>query len=277
MVGTIGTNPGTADQWREMSQVASCEMSQVTMIPGGAIDRESPVPFHFQLRRLLEGEIERNRWPANQQLPSESFFSEHYGVSRATVRQALGALEQQGLIFKRKGKGSFVAHSISGSWLLQSTGGLFDDELSRRGLTVESEVLRATTEPLPEWAAKHLEVKPGSMGVTLERIRGIDGKLTVCVVDHLPEEYAGVLSTLEKDPRASLCGTMRTCYGVEAAGNERVFEAVPAGQSLARRLGVHIQFPLIFIESVVWDGTSKRIDCCRAWVRTDRLRLAVRA
>jgi GntR family transcriptional regulator len=247
------------------------------MSPGGAIDRGSPVPFHFQLRKLLEGEIERQRWPESQQLPSESFFSEHYGVSRATVRQALLALEQQGLIFKRKGKGSFVVRSSSGSWLLQATGGLFDDELSRRGLMVESQVLRATTEPLPEWAAKHLKVDPGSAGVTLERLRGIDGKLTVYVVDHLPEEFAGVLPTLEKDPMASLYGTLRLRYGVEAAGSERVFEAAPAGQLLGRRLGVHIHFPLIVIESVVWDATSKRIDCCRAWVRTDRLRLAVHA
>lgn len=259
-----------------MSQLTSCEASGLTANPTGAIDRDSTVPFHFQLRKLLEGEIEENRWPAGQQLPTESYFSEYYGVSRATVRQALRSLEQQGLIFKRRGKGSFVAHAMPGSWLLQATGGLFDDELSRRGLTVESQALKATVEPLPEWALNHLELEPGAAGVTLERLRGINGQLTVYVVDQLPEEYAGVLPRLENDPRASLYGTLRTCYGVEAAGSHRVFEAVPAGQLLARRLGVPVHFPLIFIESVVWDASFKRVDCCRAWIRTDRLRLAVR-
>jgi len=49
--------------------------------------------------------------------------------------------------------------------------GLFDDELSRRGVTVESTVLRACTERLPDWAADALQLNHGSQGVTLERLR----------------------------------------------------------------------------------------------------------
>ena len=62
---------------------------------------------------------------------------------------------------------------------------------------------------------------------------------------------------------------------MEPAGNSRVIEAVAAGRSLARHLEVPIRSPLVFIQSVVWDSNSKPIDCYRAWLRTDRLRLAM--
>ena len=135
--------------------------------PAGEIDRSSSVPFHYQLRKLLEQQIETGRWPQGDRLPSEPFLSEYFGVSRATVRQALHALEEQGLIHKEKGRGAFVNRTASGSWLLQWAGGLFDDELTRRGITVESTVLRAGVEPLPEWASDALQLGPEAPGSVL--------------------------------------------------------------------------------------------------------------
>ena len=51
-----------------------------SIILAGAIDRSSSVPFHFQLRKLLEREIEAGHWRQGDRLPSESFLSDHYGV-----------------------------------------------------------------------------------------------------------------------------------------------------------------------------------------------------
>lgn len=241
----------------------------------GVIDRSSSIPFHLQLRKLLEHQIETGQWRQGDRLPSEPFLSEHYGVSRATVRQALHALEQQGLIRKEKGRGAFVNRTSSGSWLLQWAGGLFDDELSRRGVTVESTVLRACVERLPDWAADALHLDPGTEGVTLERLRRIDGELALYVVNHLPDEYSAILPEIRRTSTASLYWTLRQQCGVEVAASSRVLEAVAASPAIARHLVVPRRFPLVYIQSVTRDATSKPIDCYRAWLRTDRLRIAV--
>jgi GntR family transcriptional regulator len=243
--------------------------------PPGVIDRSSSVPFHYQLRRLLEQQIETGRWLQGDRLPSEPFLSEHYGVSRATVRQALHALEEQGLIQKEKGRGAFVNRTSSGSWLLQWAGGLFDDELTRRGVTVESTIIRAGIEPLPEWASEALQLGPGAPGVVLERLRRVDGEVALYVVNHLPPDYAVILPEIWKTSTASLYWTLREQCGVEIAGSSRTLEAVPAPPPLARRLGVPTRSPLVYIQSVTRDATGKPIDCYRAWLRTDRLRIAV--
>jgi len=243
--------------------------------PAGVIDRSSSVPFHYQLRKLLEQQIESGRWPQGDRLPSEPFLSEYYCVSRATVRQALHALEEQGLIHKEKGRGAFVNRTASGSWLLQWAGGLFDDELTRRGITVESTVLRAEIETLPDWAGEALQLSPDAQGVALERLRRVDGQLALYVVNHLPHEYAAILPEIRRTSTASLYWTLREQCGVEVAGSSRILEAVSAPPALARRLGVPSRYPLVYIQSVTRDATGKPIDCYRAWLRTDRLRIAV--
>ena len=241
----------------------------------GVIDRSSSVPFHLQLRKFLEHQIETGQWPHGDRLHSEPFLSKYYAVSRATVRQALHALEEQGLIRKEKGRGAFVNRTSSGSWLLQWAGGLFEDELTRRGVIVESTVLRACVERLPDWAADVLQLGRGAEGVTLERLRRVDGELALYAVNHLPAEFAAVLPEIRKSSTASLYWTLRKHYGVEVASSSRMLEAVAASPLLARHLVVPRRFPLVYIESVTRDAAAKPIDCYRSWMRTDRLRIAV--
>ena len=241
----------------------------------GTIDRSSKVPFHLQLRKLLEEEISSGRWTTGQRLPSEPFLTDYYGVSRATVRQALLALQQKGLIRKEKGRGAFVARAVPGSWLLQSVGGLFDDEISRHGIIVESTVLKAAIETLPKWAAEALRLESGTQGVSLERLRRVDGEVALYVVNHLPGEYAPVLTDVRQSRKASLYRALRKRLQVEIVGSSRTLEAVSAPDRLAQHLGVPRRAPVVFIQSVTWDFSGKPIDCYRAWLRTDRLRIAV--
>lgn len=239
------------------------------------IDRCSVVPFHVQLRQLLEGEIRSGRLRPGDRLPSEPALSNCYHLSRTTVRQALSALEQQGVIRKEKGRGAFVSRATPGSWLLQSVGGLFDEELSRYGLTVESTVVRSAVERLPDWAAQSLQLPRGATGVTLERVRRIDGKIALYVVNHLPERYADLLPQIQASSTASLYGLLRDRHGVSLVGSSRVLEAVGAPAVCASRLRVPRGTPVAFIQSVSWDKASVPTDCYRAWLRTDRLRISV--
>ena len=48
----------------------------------GVVDRSSSIPFHLQLRKLLERQIEIGQWRQGDRLPSEPFLSDHYSVSR---------------------------------------------------------------------------------------------------------------------------------------------------------------------------------------------------
>jgi DNA-binding FadR family transcriptional regulator len=60
------------------------------------------------LRLRLQGMIERGTFGADGRLPTERELSDREGVSRRTVRRALEALEAEGLIWRKQGKGTFA-------------------------------------------------------------------------------------------------------------------------------------------------------------------------
>jgi GntR family transcriptional regulator len=246
----------------------------VAGLPESVIDRVSPVPFHFQLSELLEQEISENRWQRDFRLPSEHELCEHFGVSRSTVRQALASLEQEGLIRREKGRGSYVAESQRRSWLLQSAEGLFQDETERVGRSVSSRILRLELGSLPGWALDVLKLPKGSEGVTLERVRAIDGEVALYVVNHLPAWLAEPVLSMQ-DPNESLYRLLKESMGVEVAGAHRTLEAIRAGSRLGPLLEVPPSAPVVAIHSVAWDRQLRPFDCYRAWLRTDRLTIEI--
>jgi GntR family transcriptional regulator len=87
-------------------------------------DPLSDRPAYRQVADRLRPSIESGEWPAGHKLPSESELMEQFGVSRVTVRLAVGALRAEGLILTRQGRGSFVRdreanRRISSTWYQQ--------------------------------------------------------------------------------------------------------------------------------------------------------------
>ena len=245
------------------------------LLPTAAIDRESPVPFYFQLAELLEHEIVSGRWQPEERLPSEPDICEHFGLSRTTVRQALARLDQEGFVSRSKGRGTFVLGTRSRSWLLQSSEGFFEDEEVREGRSVTSKVLRAKTGTLPPWAADALGLPQGSDGVTIERVRSVDGLVAMYNVNHLPSRLAKAALARVDDPGESLYRRLKERAGVEVAGANRTLEAVSAEKRLAQLLEIKPGTPLLYIESVAWDKSGDPFDCYQSWLRTDHLRIDI--
>lgn len=69
---------------------------------------KSAVSRYLQLSTLFRSRIERDDWPVGQQIPTVEQLVEEFGVARATIRHALGLLENDGLIERRRAKGTFV-------------------------------------------------------------------------------------------------------------------------------------------------------------------------
>lgn len=249
------------------------ERASAAELPEATIDRLSPVPFYFQLAELLEEEIVSGRWVPGARVPSENELCSRYGLSRTTIRQALGRLEQEGLVSREKGRGTFVSDSRPRSWMIQSTEGFFGDELLRAGRPVASRILTLERARLPRWAADALGQPPGSEGMVVERVRSVDGLVALYVVNCLPAFAADAVEGLEAGE--SLYQRLAEHGGISIAGGRRSLEAVDAGPKLAKLLEVDAGASLAYIESVTWDATNRPVDCYHAWLRTDRMRLEI--
>jgi len=78
----------------------------------------SRLPLYAQLAALLRQRITSGEWAAGDKLPTLSDLESEYGVARVTARQAVGLLEEEGLVWRKQGKGTFVAREVGDqAWL----------------------------------------------------------------------------------------------------------------------------------------------------------------
>jgi GntR family transcriptional regulator len=248
-------------------------MAEVSELAGARIDRTSPVPYYFQLKKILAEEILAGRWSRGHRLPSEPSICDQFQVSRTTVRQALRELESEGMIRRERGRGTFVEDARSSSWLLQSSHGFYEEAV-RMGKRVASRVLQLEVEPLPRWASDALELPDGTEGVSLKRLRWVNDRIAMYVVNHLPADLADVLARADL-ASGSLYRVLEQERGLWAHGGRRIVEAVTAQDDLSELLEVDPGAPLLFVESVAWDGGARPFECYRAWHRADRTKIDV--
>ncbi len=127
--------------------------------------RQRPLPLYAQIKEALREGILDGTYRQHERIPSESDLMASYGVSRITVRQALGDLENEQLIFKIPGKGAFVSRPKPFQQLAKLQG--FAEAVGARGMVWgQAQDIAAETalEPLDLVAIKRLQqAKTGAL------------------------------------------------------------------------------------------------------------------
>jgi multiple sugar transport system substrate-binding protein len=73
-----------------------------------AIDPGAPIPIYFQLKTVLLEDILSGRYGPDDRLPTEHELCAAYGISRTPVHRALSELAEEGVILRRRRRGTFV-------------------------------------------------------------------------------------------------------------------------------------------------------------------------
>jgi DNA-binding GntR family transcriptional regulator len=148
-----------------------------------SLDRGSPVPLYFQVAQELQRLVETGYIPAGTRLENEIQLADQLGVSRPTMRRAIGYLVERGLLVRRRGVGTQVVRSrVQRPIDLTS---LYDD-LASAGRNPTTKVLELATVPADDAAADALEVPPGSPIEYLVRLRSADGEPIAVMSNYLP-------------------------------------------------------------------------------------------
>jgi GntR family transcriptional regulator len=212
-----------------------------------AIDFRSFEPYYIQLKRILLKDMETDT-PEGTLLPSEAEMCAQYSVSRTVVRQALGELENDGLVLKVKGKGTFVTGRKVDTSFIQDNLGFFES-MSRAGHLVESRILKLALEQSSVDVARLLEIGVGEEVVRFDRVRSIDGRAVQVARAFMPEKLFPGLVELDMTDR-SLYQILRDMYGVRPVRGHRAIEALALSKEDADHLGVPRGTPGLRINSI---------------------------
>src|SRR4051812_9247022 len=156
-----------------------------------SLDRGSPVPLYFQVAQHLEAAIERGDLAVGDRLENEVALAERWGLSRPTMRQAIGHLVDKGLLVRQRGVGTeVVRRQVERQVQLTS---LYDD-LRTSGQEPTTEVLVLERAPADDVVAERLGVPVGSEIVRLERLRRARGVPLAILRNWLPVPLAGSIT-----------------------------------------------------------------------------------
>jgi GntR family transcriptional regulator len=237
------------------------------------INFESPIPYYIQLVNILKENIQSEVWKPGDQIPGEQDLCELYGVSRTVVRQALLELELEGLINRRKGKGTFISLPKISEGLVQKLTGFYQD-MVERGLNPVTRVLHQDVIPASEKVARFLDINPGDQVIDILRLRFINDEPIQMVTTYVPFEMCPALATVDLTNR-SLYKFLETECGIFIAKGQRYVEAVLANETEAELLGIERGAPLLMLDSISFSDGDRPIEYYHALHRGDRSRFEV--
>jgi GntR family transcriptional regulator len=232
------------------------------------LDRNLPVPLHFQIRALLIEMVERGEIEPGRPLPSERELAARYDVSLSPIRQAILDLVKEGVLYRRRGAGTFLREPPRTERVSVLTS--FSESLRARGVDVHVDLLAQRKVPTPAEIADLL-TPPTRRVILIERVTIIEGIPAAALRSHLPGARFPGLEHAEL-PRGSLYGYLES-VGVRPVRAETTVQVVPCSSSRSERLRVAIGAPLLQASGVVFDAEDDVIEVFEVQYRSDSVRL----
>ncbi len=230
---------------------------------------DGPRPKHAQLRAILEEMCDTQLHPGDL-LPGERVLEEAYGVSRITVRRAIGDLVASGRLRRARGKGTFVAPNPLVSRLNLAS---FSSEMEAQDVTATSKILLSERAPAPPEVSEFFRSPPGTAHTHLRRLRLGDGE--PYSIDDGWYNAEHVPGLLENDVYNSVYSILENDYRVPVTEADQVVTAVSADEQEAMLLDVPPGTALLRIVRHSRSG-SLPVEWCSSVYRTDRYRLNTR-
>lgn len=232
----------------------------------------SGVPLYRQIQSEVREHIQSGELAPGSRLETEHELMARYEVSRATVRQALAGLVNDGLVEIRRGLGTYVRkgameHRLGGFYT-------YSREIERHGRRPGTRVRSLELQPAGPRVAAVLEIEPGVPVVALDRIRLADDEALVTETSYLPADRFPGLEGLDLSQR-SLYETLTTDYGVRPVRARETFEPVLMDDDEADVLDGEPGRPALRVERTTFDAEGQVIEYCRSTVRADRYHYSV--
>lgn len=238
------------------------------------IDKQSHIPYYYQLADSLRQMI----WQAPTDgaripLPSEHELAKTHRISRATVRQALSVLEQEGLIYKAKGIGTFISKSrprFELDSLIPTT-----DEMVRRGWRPGTQVisLKQVETYLPITEALQLDASETLHEIC--RLR-LGNEEPVCLQwSYIPVQLCPDL--LEQNLSQSLTHLLDDRYGILFWSARILLRARLATTLEAQYLQITVGSPVICLEQTTYLQTGQPVEYLQSVWRSDRYDFSFKA
>jgi GntR family transcriptional regulator len=233
------------------------------------------VPLPVQTQQYLLSLVERGVYEPGEQLPSENELATQLGISRPTLREALLNLEQEGVVVRKHGVGTFIAHAyeqrlVSGLERLESILEL----AARQGMELEFTALEVQEEPAGAYLAQKLQVAPGTSLTTVRRVIAVDGTPVAYMDDAAPADQLSV-ADIDQSFNGSVLDLLREKQRLQVGQVVADIIACNSGEHLAAKLGLEVGQAILMLEETLYDQEGTVVEFSRNYFVPEHFRFRV--
>lgn len=232
------------------------------------LDTSSYVPLYQQIKEFIVEKIENKEWKPGDKIYSENQMFDWFNVSRNTVKKAIEDLEQEGVLYRLQGKGTFVnkpkiEQSLSGFYS-------FSEVLKEKGLKPKDVVLDVSVEKANHKVAQSLQIDKDEEVVVLQRLRYAHEEPIILESSYLRKDNIREASKLEEVKNTPLYELLRSEYNIHVNSAKEAFEPVLINELEGNYLDVNIGSPALLLERIAYDEKRIPVEFCKSIVRGDR-------
>ena len=235
-----------------------------------SLSMASDIPLYAQLTGIIKNTITSGTLRVGDLLPSEAELCDKFEISRNTVRQAIGELEDEGLVVRKRGRGTFVADPATNRRGVRYS---FTTEVSSMGKVPSSTLVDFAVEVPKPTVCEKMELREGTPVYCFTRVRNVDGEPLILETSYYPQY---IYPNLTRDMlQTHSFYSLLYHVGVVPFAAEDSYEAVTLGEYEAKLLGCvpgaaafHHQRRTTMENGLVYECTS-------SYMRGDRVRLDV--
>lgn len=206
--------------------------------------------------------------------PTEGELAAEYGVSRNVIREALTQLRAEGLIDRRPGRGTSVAHRKV-NYRIDELRGLRESFHGSGAGEVVNVVRDVAFVPAPPIVADRLELPSGAPVLFIERVRHVDSVPFSLDRTYLTEEAGRGIDGADLENN-DIFALLEGALGTPLGESEYLIEATAADSDTARELDVPAHAPLVLMERLTRTRRGTPVDLEFISLRSDRASLSAR-
>jgi len=217
------------------------------------IDKYSHIPVYYQIKNYILEKITSDEWEKDKPIPSERELCELMKVSRMTVRQAIGELEKDGILYKIRGKGTFIAKSKIEQKNIMS----FSELVKSKGIKPSTDILEFGKDIVNLDIAKAMGVDSETLFYKIKRLRKADGEPVAIEEVFVPMHYC---PDIEKyDLTGSLYEILHDEYNYKIDEIILNIDAIMPSEYEQKFLKVDKNVPLLKAEGISITSLGKEI------------------
>ncbi len=227
------------------------------------------VPHYVQIKAYLRTLAAGKK--ANERMPSEAELSSQFSVSRGTAKQAITELVNEGLLYRRQGRGTFVSEPrITRSFDRLPS---FTEDIRRMGKGPRTQILSIKQAPPLPSLIPLFGLRPGETVCKFKRVVSTEGTPVVVLTSYLNPHFYPDLRA--EDIVNSLYEALKKKYGLVPSKAQDTYSIVDISPGTAALLKCSKDKSVCFSQRIGYIDSGEAVEYVESFIRSDRFRFNI--